>query len=307
MSPEEILSHPPRVLTQAQREHYFEHGYVLVASLIAREWIERLRAAVDELVEGSRSLTDSDGPYDLEPGHTTEAPRLRRITNPAWLHPVIWEYVSESILADLVADLVGPDVKFLDTMMNFKWACGGSEIKWHQDVPFSPHTNDAVLTTGTYIEDVGLDQGAMGVISGSHTGEYFDHYGRDGRWSGSIADEDLARVDLDRAVYLTGPAGTVQAHNASTIHGSARNDSERGRPILLSTYAAADAYCYVPYPTPTPHTNTLVRGTPTRIAHLDARPRPVPPDWSKGKGYQSIFTWQQKERAVDEGRAPDAS
>ena len=34
MTPEEILKEPPRVLTQAQREHYFEHGYVGVQSLV---------------------------------------------------------------------------------------------------------------------------------------------------------------------------------------------------------------------------------------------------------------------------------
>ncbi len=28
MTPEEVLSYPARVLSQAQREHYFEHGYV---------------------------------------------------------------------------------------------------------------------------------------------------------------------------------------------------------------------------------------------------------------------------------------
>ena len=34
MTPEEILSHPARVLTQAQREHYFERGYIGVESLV---------------------------------------------------------------------------------------------------------------------------------------------------------------------------------------------------------------------------------------------------------------------------------
>ena len=36
MTPEEILSFPARVLTQAQREHYFECGYVGVQKLVPR-------------------------------------------------------------------------------------------------------------------------------------------------------------------------------------------------------------------------------------------------------------------------------
>ena len=32
MTPEQILAEPPRVLTQDQRESYFENGYVTVES-----------------------------------------------------------------------------------------------------------------------------------------------------------------------------------------------------------------------------------------------------------------------------------
>jgi len=35
MTPEDILSHPPRVLTQAQREHFFREGYVLAENVIS--------------------------------------------------------------------------------------------------------------------------------------------------------------------------------------------------------------------------------------------------------------------------------
>jgi ectoine hydroxylase-related dioxygenase (phytanoyl-CoA dioxygenase family) len=295
MTPDDILSHPPRVLSQAQRELFFREGYLLVENAIPDTWIERLRAARDELVERSRAVAESDAVYDLEPGHSRASPRLRRITNPSVQHPVIWDYASRSILPDIVADLVGPDVKFLDTMLNFKWPGGGAEIKWHQDVPFFPHTNYAILTTGTLLEDVGPEQAPMGVVPGSHEGPVYDLYDDEGVWTGTISDADLQNAGLDRAVHLTGPAGSVQVHSCRTLHGSARNESDSGRPILLSTYAAADAFPYVPYPALSEQSFHIVRGQPARAAHLDPRPCPVPPDWSQGKGYQSIFTWQQKE------------
>ena len=302
MSPEEVLSHPSRVLSQSQRERYFEQGYVQAPAIIASEWIERLRSAINELVENTRSMTESEGPYDLEEGHCAEVPRLRRITNPSALHPVIWEYVSESMLADIVADLLGPDVKFMDTMMNFKWASGGTEINWHQDAPYFPHTNYNLLTIGTYLDEVGLDNAPMGVIPGSHTGKLYSLYGSDGRWSGHLSNEDLSAIDVSSATYLTGPTGTVQAHNSCMIHGSAANESSRGRPILLATYAPADALPYVPYPSPSVHSFTLVRGKPASVAYHDPRPCPLPPDWSKGEGYQSIFVWQQKEAGDEAGK-----
>ena len=80
MTPEQILANPPRVLTQAQRESYFEKGYVLVENVVPTEWLQRLREVTDEFVERSRSITESDAVWDLEPDHTAENPRLRRLT-----------------------------------------------------------------------------------------------------------------------------------------------------------------------------------------------------------------------------------
>ena len=50
MTPEQVLSHPPRVLTQAQREFYFSEGYLLLPKILPAEWIQRLRAATAECV-----------------------------------------------------------------------------------------------------------------------------------------------------------------------------------------------------------------------------------------------------------------
>ena len=48
----------------------------------------------------------------------------------------------------------------------------------------------------------------------------------------------------------------------------------------------------MPQPTPTSKTGEIIRGLPARIAHLDPRPCPVPPDWDK-EDYNSIFSAQR--------------
>ena len=45
MTPEQILAIPPQVLTQAQREFYFQEGYLLLERIVGDEWIRKLRAA----------------------------------------------------------------------------------------------------------------------------------------------------------------------------------------------------------------------------------------------------------------------
>ena len=146
MTPEQILAIPPRVLTQAQRESYFSEGYILLEKIIGDEWIKKLRDATEELVEKSRKVTASDTIYDLEPDHRPDSPRLRRVSNPTEQHPVFWEYANKSVMPDAVADLVGPDVKFHHSKLNFKWSNGGEEVKWHYDISFWPHTKYSPLT-----------------------------------------------------------------------------------------------------------------------------------------------------------------
>src|SRR5437763_2058753 len=39
MTPEQVLSHPARVLAQKQRESYFANGYLLVENAVPSEWV----------------------------------------------------------------------------------------------------------------------------------------------------------------------------------------------------------------------------------------------------------------------------
>jgi ectoine hydroxylase-related dioxygenase (phytanoyl-CoA dioxygenase family) len=294
MTPEQILAIPPKVLTQAQREFYFNEGYLLLERAIDGDWIARLRAATDELVARSRKVTKSDPVFDLEPAHRPDAPRLRRVSNPVEQHPVFWEYCLRSPLPDIVADLVGPDVKFHHSKLNFKWAQGGEEVKWHYDISFWPHTNYSPLTVGTYLFDCGMDQGPLAVMPRSHLIDpMLSQYDAKGNWTGCLSSEDVAKLDLTKMAYLPGPAGSLTIHNCRTLHYSARNESDLGRPLLLNTMTSADAFPYTVNPIKPAHDQYLLRGKRARFAHHDPRPCLIPPDWSKG--YTSIFALQQEE------------
>ena len=296
MTPEQILSIPPKVLTQRQREFYFEQGYLLLERVIDEHWLTRLRAATDEMVERSRKVVRSDTVFDLEPDHRPDAPRLRRVSNPVEQHPAYWAYCVESVMPDIVADLVGPDVKFHHSKLNFKWARGGEEVKWHYDISFWPHTNYSPLTVGTYLYDCGMDQGPLAVLPGSHNIEpMLSQYDAQGRWTGCLSAEDCARLDLGKAVFMPGPAGSLTIHNCRTLHYSAKNESDLGRPLLLNTLTSADALPYTVNPIKPRHDQTIVRGQRARFAHHDPRPCLLPPDWSGG--YTSIFALQQQENA----------
>ncbi len=297
MTPEEILSHQPKVLTQDQRQFYFDTGFLMVEKFVSEEWLERLWDVTNQFIDESRDRTKSDGKFDLEPDHASDNPRLRRLTQPVEHHRTYWEFASQGPIVDLCEDLLGPNVKFHHSKLNFKYGGGGEEVKWHQDIQFYPHTNYNVLAIGLFLSDIDDEMGPLGMIPASHNGELFDQYNDKDQWVGAIGDRDLRRVPLDKAVYCKGAAGTVTAHNGRTVHGSMPNNSNKMRPLLLNAFSAADALPITAHPSPSRHNGTIVRGKPARWVQYDPRPCQIPPDWSGG--YTSIFALQQEEDAAD--------
>ena len=291
MTPEQILGYPARVLSKAQRRAYFEAGFLAAAGLIPDEWLRRLVELSNAFVEESRSIAASNEAFDLGPEHGPARPHVRRLRALVDRHPDFWRFASESVLADIAADLVGPDVKFHSSKLNYKWPGSGEIVKWHQDIPAWPHTNYSPVTLGVYLDDVPSEQGPLTCIPGSHDGPIFVHRDDNGAWTGSIDDRDIAGLDVRASVDLTGPAGTVVAINGRTVHGSRANDTGRVRPVALFVYSSADAFAWMPAPTPTNYTGVIVRGEPATVAHMDPTPCPVPPVWSR-QGYGSIFTAQ---------------
>lgn len=295
MTPEEILSHAPRVLSQAQRESYFEHGYVMVESLISEDWLARLNRTTEDYLERSRTLRESDDIFDLAPGHCAERPKVRRLKAPD-LDPVYWEFAND-VIADVAADLVGPDVTFHHSKLNFKWPTDSesNSVDWHQDITFYPHTNYNVLAIGTYLQDTTDDDGPLLAMPDSHNGPLYEHFDDACNWTGHLRPEDAARLNETDAVSLPGPRGSITVHSARTVHASRPSRAARLRPLLINAYAAADAFPYTFNSSHSHHNRTQVRGQPARWAHHDVRPCPIPPDWSQG--YQSIYAAQAGESA----------
>ena len=275
-----IFAQPARVLSQDQREFYFQRGYLLLEHLIEPAWLERLRAVTASFVEKSRTATPEDGAFDLALGHTPEQPRLRRLNTPDQRHDDYWAFAT-GIVADIAADLVGINVVFHHSKLNFKWNDGADGVGWHQDIPFYPHSNYSPLTIGLYLADTEMPHGPVAVIDGSHEGPLYDHYDADGRWAGCLSEADVATLDLAKARYLTAPAGSLTVHNCRTIHGSPPSESDEGRPLLLNAYAAADAtpYTELDPPARSVHGGEVVRGAPVAEPHVDPRPCPMPPRW----------------------------
>jgi hypothetical protein len=292
MTPDRVLQHAPLVLEQKVRERYFEDGFLVVPAYIGSAWLGRLRAVVDTKIEESRALTGSDDQFDLAPDHTAAKPNIRRLRKAVDQHPELWTFAQDQAVVDLVADVLGPDIRFHSSKLNFKWSDGGDAVRWHQDIQAWPHTNFAVLTFGIYLDDTGPEQGPLTALPGTHRGPIFEQFDGDGRWTGALAERDVATLRTENAVDLCGPAGTIVLLHCRVVHGSAVNASPRMRPLLLNVYAAADALPMTPLPAPTSRTGLLVRGHEPTHVHMEPYPARLPPRWDQ-VGYRSIFAAQR--------------
>lgn len=296
MKTEEVLGSAPVVLSAEQRADYFRDGYLVLPGFVSEQWLGRLWQVTNEFIEHSRRVSRSDDVFDLEPGHCADTPRLRRLSYPSAQHPLYWEFASQGPVVDIAQDLLGPNVVFHHSKLNFKWAGGGEEVKWHQDFPFYPHTGRSVLAIGLYMADVDDQMGPMGAIPGSQNGKIYNHYDKQGAWAGALQDEEINALPKDGIGWMKGRAGTVTVHNVATVHGSMPNHSVRMRPLFINAYAAADTLPLTPYPGSACEQNgTLIRGERQTIIPMSAETCRLPPDWSGG--YTSIFDLQQVDNA----------
>ena len=74
------------MLPQEHVASYHAEGYISVPGVLSAGEIAELRQVTDEFVEKSRQATDHTDVFDLEPGHTPQAPRLRRLKFPGNWH-----------------------------------------------------------------------------------------------------------------------------------------------------------------------------------------------------------------------------
>jgi ectoine hydroxylase-related dioxygenase (phytanoyl-CoA dioxygenase family) len=256
------------MLTNPQLSAYRSDGYLVVEGVLTDQEIAELVQATDDFVDRARNLTKSDDVLDLEPNHEPDAPRVRRIHKPYVNHPVYEAIAKHEAILDIVSQLVGPSIRLIGGKLNMKAAEGGSPVEWHQDWAFMPFTNDDLLTVGVAIDDVRQDNGCLIVIPGSHLEPIYDHH-QEGVFVGAVTE---SRIDVKRALPVEVSPGAISIHHFRLLHASARNTSGRSRRLLLTEYAAGDAWPLMGVSDWSGFNNDLVRGSAT----VEPRLSPVP-------------------------------
>jgi ectoine hydroxylase-related dioxygenase (phytanoyl-CoA dioxygenase family) len=268
---------------------YRRDGFIVIEGLLDDVTRERMKQVLAELIEKSRAVAKHDVIYDLEPSHSADAPRVRRIKKPHLVHPVFAEFMRSSRLLAVLSALLGPSgVRLHGSKLNLKAPEFGSPVEWHQDWAFYPHTNDDLLAVGVLLDDATPQNGPLLVLPGSHRGATYDHHGPDGIFCGAI-DPGRDRLDYAAATPLLAPAGSCSFHHVRAVHGSEQNRSRQSRNLLLYEFAAADAFPLLGIPDWDEFNSRLLVGQPTAVPRVVDCPirMPLPPAKHQGSIYEN--------------------
>jgi phytanoyl-CoA hydroxylase len=276
------------MISEQDVQAYKRDGLIVVPDVLDASTLSQVRSVIAELVADSAKTLAHTDIYDLEPGHTAENPRVRRIKTPHKVHALFNDIVRSPAVLDILKQLIGPNLRLHGSKLNMKSAQYGSPVEWHQDWAFYPHTNDDVLAIGVLLDDCDLSNGPMLVTPGTHTREVWNHHGDDGCFAGLI-DPDSIKTEIGRAIACTGRAGSMSFHHVRALHGSAMNTSDRSRNLLLYEVAASDAWPLMGVKDFDEFNSRLLSGDPVvapRMTNVPVR-IPLPPAIRQGSIYET--------------------
>jgi len=262
------------MLNGEQIETFWRDGCLVARNAVTGEQLRRLQADIRQWVEESRAhdtpygtpTVDGRPRFDMGEEHCAEQPALRRINNPSEISANYKDVMSHSSMVDMVADLIGENVKYHHCKINLKLPGSHTEVAYHQDFSYTPHTNDDIVTALLMLDDVTEKNGCLMVVPGSHRGPQYSLF--DGAKFTGFLDPQQQQTLKGQEVAATGKAGDVCLMHTRLVHGSASNRSHHPRGLFICVYTAADAFPLARNPMPSELEGTIVRGKRTRVARL---------------------------------------
>lgn len=256
------------VTNQDLLDLYWSDGYLFLTDALTPSQLGSLRADFEAWKEESRGhmaaygqTLDGRARFDVEPGHSAEHPALRRVASPVDASDAYLNVMRDNAALDVVAQLIGPNVEFNNSKVNSKQPGAATEVKFHQDFLFQPHTNEDLMTVLFFLDDVTEENGPLEVIPGTHKGPMFDHW-HNGIYTGAVAPQVTAE-HKDKALSIYGPAGSACLMHTRLLHGSAPNQSDQPRTLFIAEYRAEDSKALQVNHLPSRFDGEVVRGERT--------------------------------------------
>ena len=141
-----------------------KNGFLVKENLISQTKINKINKIVNEVISkekkrkkgnGANGTQSYDNYHFVYNSGSSKNKEILRLNNPQNRHKVFYELSRDKRIISIAKKLLGGTVRFHLGKLNFKLPNKkkGSEIGWHQDWAFYPHTNDNLITVGIYLDD----------------------------------------------------------------------------------------------------------------------------------------------------------
>ena len=255
-------------LSANQIAQFKQDGYLFLEEALTDEQLQGLQKDFEKWKEESRHerapygvTFDGRTRFDIEPGHSFDAPALRRIASPVEISDVYLDVMRNNLALDALEDILGPNIKFENAKINSKLPGAATEVKFHQDFLFEAHTNDDMVTVLFFLDDLTPENGPLEVVPSSHRGPLYEHW-HGGVFTGTVSDKIAAEM-APKAIACYGPAGSACLMHTRLLHGSAPNLSNAPRTLFICEYLAEDSYPLHANHIPSEYMYEVVRGEAT--------------------------------------------
>lgn len=229
------MSESTITVSDEQVAFFHSEGYLVIDAITTPEEVVWMRELYDGLF-AERVGYDDGNQFDLA-GTDEEGSdaRLPQMLAPSFYAPTLRDTIYRANALEVARRLLGPEAEFRFDHAILKPAEAGAETPWHQDEAYwDPAIDYDELSIWMPLQDVGLENGCMHFVPGSHARDVLPHrsIGNDPRIHG--LEVDLV-VDVSTAVACPIPAGGATVHHCRMVHYTTPNlTSEPRRAYILS-------------------------------------------------------------------------
>ena len=228
---------PFRVVNHEQARRYDELGFFVLEDAVDPETLAAVTAAIDPFeADQEEALRAMEGGRFF----IARADEITFTTHLVVRSPLLRNFTTASLFADLCADLVGPDVRLYWDQAVYKKPGTESPFPWHQDNGYAFVEPQQYLTCWVALTDATEDNGCPWVVPGLHR-------------LGTLAHEytDVGFVclrDPDDARPVPVSAGSIVVFSSLTPHSTGPNRTNGVRKAYIVQFAPDGAEVVRPAP-----------------------------------------------------------
>jgi len=228
--------------TTERAEAFERDGYLVVEDALTPSDLEALRTETTEICRGRRGEVSGVEVASDEESDASVLARYLCIHHPHKCSPVMASYVAHAPVVEVLRELIGPNVKCMQSMLFVK-AAGKPGQAWHQDEDYIPTRDRSLTAAWIALDDATVENGCLWVIPGSHRPGILWAMRENDDPEFDCNDESYGfpYVD-DDGVAVEVAAGSVVFFNGYLLHRSLRNTAPAGfRRSFVSHYMSAES------------------------------------------------------------------